>query len=255
VGVQEEAGAGALPALAPGWAFFLDVDGTILEYAARPDAVRPDASVFHLLSALHRAVRGALALISGRPVSGLDALFAPLRLPVAGQHGIERRDARGGVHLHAFPDEAYRRAAMRIGSFAALHAGLVFEDKGYSAALHYRLAPQLADAARGAVHNAASELGPGFEVQDGKMVVELKPSGRDKGSAIEEFMREAEFAGRIPVFIGDDLTDEFGFGVVNRLGGHSVKVGAGASAARWRVADAAAVRAWLGEWLARYAAS
>lgn len=244
----------ALPALAPGWAFFLDVDGTLLEYAERPDAVHPDPPLFELLSALHRAAGGALALISGRAVSGLDALFAPLRLPAAGQHGIERRDARGEMHLHAFPDEAYRRVTTRMGAFAALHAGLLFENKGHSAALHYRLAPQLRDAARGAVLAAASELGPRFEALDGKMVVELRPSGRDKGSAIEEFMREAEFAGRVPVFIGDDLSDEFGFGVVNRLGGHSMKVGAGASVARWRLADAAAVRAWLGQWLARYAA-
>ncbi len=86
------------------------------------------------------------------------------------------------------------------------------------------------------------------------MVVELKPSGRDKGSAIEEFMREPPFAGRTPVFLGDDQTDEYGFGVVNRLGGQSVKVGPGSSGARWRIVDALAVRAWLHEWVARFGA-
>jgi len=92
-------------------------------------------------------------------------------------------------------------------------------------------------------------------MQAGKLVYELKPGGRDKGTAIEEYMREPPFAGRTPVFVGDDLTDEYGFEVVNRLGGHSVKVGPGASAARWRIADADAVRAWLGEWLARFGAA
>jgi trehalose 6-phosphate phosphatase len=121
----------------------------------------------------------------------------------------------------------------------------VFEDKGASVALHYRLAPQLAAAAHTVVRKAASELGDEVEVQGGKMVAELKPSSRDKGIAIEEFMRERPFAGRQPVFIGDDLTDEYGFHVVNKLGGHAIKVGRGETAARWRISNAAAVRAWL----------
>lgn len=240
----------ALPAFAADWAIFLDVDGTLLEHAARPGDVRAEAPVFRLLEALQRATGGALALISGRGIADLDRLFAPLRLPLAGQHGIERRDAAGRLHRHAFPADPLRRAAARIGAFAARHEGLLFEDKGHNLALHFRLAPQLAGAAQSALREAAAQLGGEFEVQDGKMVVELKPSGRDKGMAIEEFMREPPFAGRTPVFIGDDLTDEFGFGVVNRLGGHSVKVGPGASAARHRVVDAAAVRGLLAAWAA-----
>jgi trehalose 6-phosphate phosphatase len=237
----------ALPQPAADWAYFLDVDGTLLEHAETPDAVRVDADMRALLAALQARAGGALALISGRAVADIDALFEPLRLPVAGQHGVERRDAAGQVHHHAFPLEPVRRAAERIGAFAAAHPGLVFEDKGYNLALHYRLAPQLAEAACALVEGAAAELGEGFELQRGKMVLELKPGGRDKGTAIEEFMAEPPFRGRTPVFVGDDLTDEFGFGVVNRMGGVSVKVGEGRSAARWRLADAAAVRAWLGE--------
>jgi trehalose 6-phosphate phosphatase len=243
----------SLPPFAPGWAIFLDVDGTLLEHAERPDAVRAEPAVLRLLEALRRGTHGALALISGRAITDLDRLFAPLALPLAGQHGVERRDAAGRLHRHAFPADLLRRAAARIGEFAARHEGLLFEDKGYNLALHFRLAPQLAGAAQSAVRAAAAQLGGEFEVQEGRMVVELKPSGRDKGVAIEEFMREPPFAGRRPVFIGDDLTDEFGFGVVNRLGGHAVKVGPGPSAAPFRLADAAAVRAWLEAWTAHHA--
>ncbi|HZN85701.1 MAG TPA: trehalose-phosphatase [Burkholderiales bacterium] len=235
------------------WALFLDVDGTLLEHAARPDAVRVAAPVHQLLEALRLATRGALALISGRAIDDIDALFAPLRLPVAGQHGAERRDAAGRLHRHQGAAEPVRRAAARLGAFAARHAGLVFEDKGHNLALHYRQAPAAAQAAQAALRAAALELGGDYEVLEGKMVVELKPAGRDKGRAIAEFMAEAPFAGRTPVFIGDDVTDEFGFGVVNRLDGHSVKVGPGASAARHRLADAAAVREQLAQWAAQRA--
>jgi len=242
-----------LPEPAGDWAFFLDVDGTLLEHAERPDAVHVDAALRKLLGALDEAAGGALALISGRSVADVDGLFAPLVLPVAGQHGIERRDARGEIHRHAFAAEPLRRAAARLGTFAAGHQGLLLEDKGHSIALHYRRAPRLEAAVKEQMAAAASELGEGFEVQGGKLVFELKPGGRDKGMVIEEYMAEAPFKGRTPVFAGDDLTDEYGFGVVNRLGGHSIKVGRGQSVARWRIEDAGAVRAWLAAWLARFA--
>jgi trehalose 6-phosphate phosphatase len=136
-----------------------------------------------------------------------------------------------------------------IRTFAAQHQGLVFEDKGASVALHYRLAPQLARAAQSMVREAAEPLGEAVEVQQGKMVVELKPAGCDKGKAIAQFMREAPFEGRVPVFLGDDVTDEYGFRVVNAMGGHAVKVGEGPSVARWRIDNPAAARAWLRGWL------
>jgi len=230
-------------------AWFLDIDGTLLDIAAIPAAVKPAPADSRLVTGLYAATRGALALISGRSLAGIDKLFAPLHLPAAGQHGIERRDAKGQLHLHPFPQEELRRAAAEIHAFAARHEGLVFEDKGASVALHYRLAPQLAAAVHAVVRRAAVHLGDGVEVQSGKMVAELKPSGRNKGIAIEEFMQEAPFRGRVPVFLGDDLTDEHGFLVVNRLRGHSVKIGSGPTAARWRIRDAAAVRAWLAKGL------
>ena len=131
---------------------------------------------------------------------------------------------------------------------------LVFEDKGASLAMHYRLAPSLGGAVHAAVHTAARHLGEGVEVQGGKMVAELQPSGRDKGIAIEEFTREPPFKGRVPVFLGDDLTDEHGFRLVNDMGGESVKVGEGESEARFRLEAPAAVRAWLAHGLAENAA-
>lgn len=238
---------GSAPPFNPAWAWFLDIDGTLLDIAAIPAAVKTRPTDTRLVTELYSACRGALALISGRSIDGIDRLFHPLRLPAAGQHGIERRDAKAQVHRHPFPEEALRLAAAELRGIVAKHPGLLFEDKGASLAVHYRLAPHLGALAHSAVHKAARHLGEGVEVQGGKMVVELKPSGRDKGIAIEEFMLEPPFRGRVPVFLGDDLTDEDGFHVVNRLGGHSVKIGPGVTSARWRLRDAAAVRKWLGE--------
>jgi len=242
----------AAPPFAPNPAFFLDIDGTLLDIEGHPDDVHIGRAELELVSSLQLATGGALALISGRPLAGIDVLFHPLRLPIAGQHGAERRDANGKRHRHRFPVEALHKAAAPVRKFVARNEGLVFEDKGASVALHYRLAPQLEAAARAVVEEAAKSANGSLEIQVGKMVFELKPAGVDKGSAIDEFMRDAPFAGRIPVFLGDDVTDEFGFQVVNRLGGHSVKIGRGETAARWRLADPAAAKAWLGAWLDQF---
>ena len=238
-----------MPPFARNWAFFLDLDGTLLEIAETPDAVGIGPEEKVLIERLVAAAGGAVAVISGRALARIDQIMAPLVLPAAGQHGAERRDAQGVRHRHRFPANVLRPVAVGIRSFAARHQGLVFEDKGASVALHYRKAPQLARAAQAAVRDAAGPLGEQVEVQDGKMVVELKPAGCDKGKAIAQFMQEAPFAGRQPVFIGDDATDEYGFRVVNAMGGHSVKVGEGASVARWRLENPASTRAWLQAWL------
>lgn len=229
------------------WAFFLDIDGTLFEHAERPDAVPADPAVVQLLAGLRASTGGALALISGRAVADIDAIFAPLRFPAAGLHGVERRDALGRMHTHALPETPLRRESARLAAFAAQHAGLIFEDKGLGLALHFRRAPHLAAAAHEIAATVAAALGEGFELQSGKMVIEIKPWGRDKGSAIEEFQRETPFLGRTAVFVGDDFTDEYGFSVVNRLGGHSIKVGPGDTGARWRLANASAVREWLAQ--------
>ena len=238
-----------MPPFAANWAFFLDLDGTLLEIAETPDAVGIGPDEKRLVEKLVAGAGGAVAVISGRALARIDQILAPLVLPAAGQHGAERRDANGLRHRHRFPANVLRPVAVGIRSFAAQHQGLVFEDKGASVALHYRKAPQLARVAQAAVRDAAGPLGEAVEVQDGKMVVELKPAGCDKGKAIAQFMQEAPFAGREPVFIGDDATDEYGFRVVNAMGGHTVKVGEGPSVARWRLENPASTRAWLQAWL------
>jgi len=227
------------------WAFFLDIDGTLLEYAAHPQEVRVSGELLDLLAQLRTAAGGAVALISGRSVEDIDKLFAPLAFPAAGQHGTERRSADGSISRHTPPLDGLGRAAADIVRLTAAHSGLVFENKGMTLALHYRRAPALRALAEREMRAIAAALGDAFELQTGKFVVEIKPGGKDKGSAVGEFAAEAPFAGRLPVFIGDDLTDEPGFDIVNRIGGHSVKVGPGITRARWHLFDAAAVRSWL----------
>ena len=241
-----------MPPFGRDWAFFLDIDGTLLDIEGHPDDVRIGRRELDLVSGLQRATGGALALISGRPLAGIDLLFHPLKLPSAGQHGAERRDGEGRRHRHKFPVEALHRAATPVRAFAARNEGLIFEDKGASVALHYRLAPHLAAAAEAIVRDAAKAASGALEMQVGKMVFELKPVGCDKGKAIEQFMSDEPFRRRTPVFLGDDVTDEYGFRAVNRLNGHSIKVGAGPTEALWRLKDPAAAKAWLTNWIDQF---
>lgn len=240
-----------MPPFAPGWALFLDVDGTLLDHAEHPQAVRVDAGLVRLIGALLDATGGALALISGRSVEDVDRLFAPLAVPLAGQHGTERRSADGNLHRHPPALEHLGRAAAELVRLTSAHSALVLENKGMTLALHYRRDPGLGALAAREMQRIAQGLGDEFELQAGKFVLEIKPSGKDKGTAIAEFMAEAPFAGRLPVFVGDDLTDEYGFDFVNRSQGHTVKVGPGETRALWRLDDAAAVRRWLGDYLAQ----
>ena len=226
------------------WAFFLDFDGTLVRIAHRPDAVRADPALRRFLRALVEQAGGAVALISGRPIADIDRMMDGLHLPIAGQHGLERRSARGRLETRVARTPGLRAAAERLRLAAHRHRGLLLEDKGQSLALHYRAAPRLAGYAHRLVRAEAAML-PAFSVRKGKRVAELRPSGHDKGRAVRAFMREAPFRGRMPVFIGDDATDEDAFAIVNGMRGISVKVGAGPTAARWRLRDVTAVRRWL----------
>jgi trehalose 6-phosphate phosphatase len=237
------------PEFAHDWALFLDVDGTLLEHVEHFQAVRVERSVRALLEELRDASGGAIALVSGRSADDIDRLFAPLALPLAGQHGLERRSADGTIHRHAPPVERLAEAAAQLVRLTSAHTALALENKGMTLALHYRRAPELARLVEAEVRRVTGFLGEDFELQAGKFVFEIKPGGRNKGSAIGDFLAEAPFAGRTPVFIGDDLTDEHGFEVVNEAGGHSVKVGPGETRARWRLANPAAVQAWLRAWM------
>lgn len=228
----------------PAWAFFLDVDGTLIEFAATPMEVRVQPDVQALIRRFYQAAGGAVALISGRRVADIDRLFGSNALPVAGQHGVERRDATGRLHHHA-PSGNLAAIKPSIETLAASMPGVLMEDKGASIALHYRRAPQLAPRLRRALRELVAAAGEDIALQPGKMVLEVRPAGRDKGITIREFMAEPPFRGRMPAFVGDDATDEYGFALVNELGGHSIKVGRGASVARWRLPDVRAVRNWL----------
>lgn len=215
------------------WALFLDVDGTLLEIAQTPQEVRVSEDLKRLLSELCAALDGALALVSGRTLENLDALFAPLRFCAAGLHGFERRDALGCVQQPAHAPQQLDGARARLQRFIAAHDGLLLEDKGHGLALHFRRAPYLAAEAADAASAALAQLGPAFVLQRGKCVFEIRPRSHDKGTAIAQFMRESPFRARTPVFLGDDLTDESGFAAVNALGGVSVRIaGAGATLAR-----------------------
>jgi trehalose 6-phosphate phosphatase len=154
------------------------------------------------------------------------------------------------VSLHAFPSERLEAEYHRLAAAIAGHPELLLEHKGLSLALHYRRAPRLGGYAHRLLRGLQSRIGEEYRLQDGKCVVEVKPAGRDKGVAVMEFMQEEPFRGRMPVFLGDDVTDEYGFATVNQLAGHSVKVGSGPTVARWRLRDVRAVRAWLERGLA-----
>ena len=223
---------------------FLDVDGTLLDFAPTPDGVRVDDAMLVLLSRLRELLGGSVALISGRPLAQIDELFRPLHLPAAGIHGFERRSAAGVVYRPSASISGLDRIRRWLQSVVLPDSGLLLEDKGHSLALHYRLAPQAAGRALASARSALAELGAGYEILEGAKVVELKPAGLNKATAIEAFMKEPPFAGCVPVFMGDDITDFDGFSAVRSRGGFDIAVGDRASA-RWHLAGPGAARAWL----------
>jgi trehalose 6-phosphate phosphatase len=227
------------------WAYFLDVDGTLLELARTPDAVHVESATLDLVHGVHVITGGALALVTGRSIEDVDRLFGGAPLPIAGQHGLERRDGAGVWTVDESAAVGMQIARRRLTDVANAFDGLLMEDKGRSLALHYRAAPQLESYVLESVRSLGEDLGDEYTIQMGKYVVELRPAGTDKGEAIRAFMEEAPFAGRTPVFIGDDVSDEHGFAVVNEMDGYAVKVGEGATIARWRLPDVHAVERWL----------
>ena len=234
------------PAPADDWALFLDVDGCLLDLAPHPDQVSVPARLRATLDGLVQRLDGALALVSGRSLAALDALFDPLRLPAAGLHGLEWR---AGTVSQAAPESPPVLAAIQAEAraIAAEYPGAVVEDKGPAIGLHWRAAPAAMEALRGFAEAALPRL-PGFRLQHGHSVVELRPAGGDKGAAIAALMREAPFRRRVPVFAGDDITDESGFAVVNAQHGISILVGAREpSAAHFGLSGPKAVRRWLEE--------
>jgi len=223
-------------------ALFLDLDGTVAEIAPTPQSVVVDEKTRGLLQRLRRRFDGAVAIISGRDLDGVDALLSPVAMPGSGAHGAMRRDAAGTLHMTNDHDFTSLQAALhaRFGN----ESGVIVESKRTGVALHYRLRPELRDACReAAAHVAGGD--PRLRLIDGKMVVEIGAAGVDKGAAIEAFLREPPFTGRTPIFAGDDETDEAGFFAVNARNGVSIKVGAGRTVARFRTESVESLRAWL----------
>ena len=241
-----QVGENRLPQPGQDWALFLDFDGTLVEIAETPDSIVIDPSLGQLLDAAARYLDGALAVVSGRPIADIDRFLGRAVVAVAGLHGLERRTPDG--HLYRCDSGAGDIAAARerLQAFAATNIHIHLEDKGLSLALHFRQAPDQATACERIIGSLAAASDGRLEVQAGKMVYELKPVGGDKGDAVLAFMAAAPFADRTPVFVGDDVTDEHGFAVVNDQHGISIVVGdREPSAARWRIPDIAALYEWL----------
>jgi trehalose 6-phosphate phosphatase len=235
-----------LPAPDALWAFFLDVDGTLGDIAPTPSAVVIADHVPDTLTRLAALSGGAVALVSGRTIAEVDRLFAPLHLPVAGLHGLERRNAAGEIFHPGVDPRSLEPVRRALQEFASAHTGTLMEDKGISIALHFRGAAGAEKEAEAFVAELLARHGAALELQRGKMVLELRPRGADKGAAIRAFMAEPPFAGRIPVFVGDDVTDEAGFATINRLNGISIRVGDGAdTCARHVGASVVAIHRWL----------
>ncbi|HUA52410.1 MAG TPA: trehalose-phosphatase [Candidatus Sulfotelmatobacter sp.] len=237
-----------LPTARSDWAFFLDIDGTLLDLAPTPDGVHVPSELRLCLGALERAFGGAVALVSGRSLATIDRLFAPLVLTAAaGQHGAETRAA--GVPAQSAPDPALEPIAAALASFAAARPGLVVETKGSSVAVHYRQAPEHADAVRALAQRLVEPHRERLEILPAHAAFDIKPRAATKGRAIAWLMTRAPFAGRLPVFAGDDTTDEDGFAAINARGGVSIRVGRAGerapSAARHRIGSPAEFRAWL----------
>lgn len=227
-------------------ALFFDVDGTLLEIAPRPDAVHVPPELIATIHRISPFVDGAIALVSGRALADLDALFAPLELAAVGVHGAEIRTARGVEHradaLVGLLNDARSVLRQRLASWP----GCLLEDKRYALTVHYRDAPRFGAEIERTLRDAAASIGESrFTVLPGKCVYELKPLSLTKASGLAALLEVPPFAGRRPIFLGDDVTDESGFEYVNARGGLSIRIGPGPTQAQYRIATVQDVRAWL----------
>jgi len=234
----------ALPAPRRDWALFLDFDGTLVEIAESPDAVRTEHHLLETLMTLSDKLGGALAIVSGRPVAEIDGHLDHARIAAAGLHGLEMRLKSGAPVRKLDATALDSRIIAELRTVADAHEGLLLEDKGAAVALHYRNRPDLEALCLEAAEAAVAGR-PALGLLRGKMVVEIKSASSDKGRAVRRFMDTAPFAGRKPVFVGDDVTDEDGFRAASALGGFGIKVGEGETVARWRIDSVAEFLRWL----------
>ena len=230
------------PIIAANTALFLDFDGTLVDIAPHYELVEVPPDLTRMLAALFKQLNGALAIVSGRSLSDLDAFLAPLKLPSAAEHGAVCRFADG--QLAALISPPLQEVIRAASALAAQHPRLQVEVKTHAVALHYRQAPNLQAMCLDAMTEAVKRTA-GVELLQGKFVIDVKPVGITKGTAIQALMQQPPFRGRVPVFAGDDVTDEAGFSAVQSLGGDTIKIGAGNSQARYRLVDPFTFRQWL----------
>jgi trehalose 6-phosphate phosphatase len=227
------------------WALFLDVDGTLLDFARHPDDVEVAAQLHADLARVRMLLHGAVALLSGRPLAQLDELFDWHGHAAAGLHGAELRTPDGHLQMTG-DDGALADVHARAAALVAEATGVLLEDKRRALALHFRDSPGARASAERIAKTLLQVTGDQYAVQRGDQVIELKPAGVDKGRALEALMEVAPFRGRRPWMLGDDLTDEDAFHRVNARAGISVIIGdRRPSAAHYSLANPAAVRAWL----------
>jgi len=227
-------------------AVFLDVDGTLIDIAETPEAVVVPPGLHSDLAHAATLASGALAVVSGRSIENIDSLLTPVKLTAVGLHGTEFRHPDGEVEMLP-PVPELDALRPQLAELIAAHPGARLEDKGRAIAVHFRGAPDAGADIRKAVDDFAAGSGGNLKAQPGKMVVELKPSVAGMGAAVDRLLKLPPFSERRPIAVGDDVTDEEMFEVVNRLGGLSFRVGSPdrPTAAKAYVESPALVREWL----------
>lgn len=232
------------------WALFLDIDGTLIDIAETPDDVVVPLELPQQLAEVSSRLDGAMALVSGRSIRSIDALFSPYQFAAAGLHGTEiRRERNGQIDRKIVEGASLDDARRELAGLAERWPGMIIEDKEISIAVHYRQVPEAFSQVDSHVDTLLRKLGPAWVRQDGKMVVEIHSNASSKGTAIAELMTVSPFIGRKPIAIGDDLTDETMFEFVNSTAGRSIKVGtsAHASLAKFSVGSASTIRHWISQ--------
>jgi trehalose 6-phosphate phosphatase len=232
-----------MPPVSVNTALLLDIDGTLLDMARTPDRVKVPADLLRALEQIAHELQGALAFVSGRSLDSIDKLFAPFKPPAIGAHGGEIRGLDGAVARIAPLSDAVRHVFTGLADHVP---GLLLEDKACALALHYRLAPE----ARPVLEAAMEKHSRLFEAEKihilhGKAVIEARPRGIDKGSAVIKLARQTPFAGRTVLFGGDDTTDLDVFRILPKLGGRGFSVGKRFPGAEHVFATPRAVRQWL----------
>lgn len=238
-----------LPLLAPDTALFLDVDGTLIEFVPRPEEARVPPPLLETIDALRRALGGALAVVSGRKLADIDRLFAPLSLAAGGQHGSEARFTPGAdAEIFVSPERPLAAVLEQLEPFLARHPRVRVERKGLSTAFHYRDAVEVAPMLRAVIEEAVAPFGDTLHLLDSHLCYDVRALHANKGKVVERFLAVPPFTGRVPVYVGDDWTDEDGFTAVLAANGRAIRVGAPRpTLATEALSDPSAVRRWLKE--------